>query len=263
MKEEHIKLLGQKFGLLTIKNIIPYYLEGKPSQKNYNAEVYCEACKEIKTLRLRSVLEGHADSCGCQKYKNRPRGLDNKKCIDLTNKRFGKLVALRIDPSKTKRVFWICQCDCGNIKSIAAKHLISDHTESCGCNYHRKGKDNPCWKGYEEISGQHWKRIQSGAKERDIAFNLDIEYAWKKFLDQNRKCMLSGIELTLPSGTNEGNASLDRIDSTKGYESDNIQWLDKNINLMKLDLPESKFIELCKSVAKQNEKITEVVLQKQ
>lgn len=60
----------------------------------------------------------------------------SNKCIDLTGQRFGKLVVLRRDEEKkdsNHRVFWICQCDCGNIVSIPSQNLRRGYTKSCGC----------------------------------------------------------------------------------------------------------------------------------
>lgn len=51
---------------------------------------------------------------------------------NLTNKRFGRLIVLHKDENR-KGNYWICKCDCGNIKSICAKHLKSGDTQSCGC----------------------------------------------------------------------------------------------------------------------------------
>ena len=45
-------------------------------------------------------------------------------------------------------------------------------------------------------------------------------------------------------------ASLDRIDSTKGYIEGNVQWVDKIVNAMKWNIPEKYFIEICKTIAK-------------
>ena len=45
-------------------------------------------------------------------------------------------------------------------------------------------------------------------------------------------------------------ASLDRIDSSKGYTKNNVQWLHKDINIMKRDFPEEKFLFLCKQIVK-------------
>ena len=53
---------------------------------------------------------------------------------DLTGQRFGKLVVVKYDDSSTTRhPKWICQCDCGNIKSIHASALTGGLTNSCGC----------------------------------------------------------------------------------------------------------------------------------
>ena len=56
------------------------------------------------------------------------------KKIDLTGKRFGRLVVLREElPRTTKVIKWICKCDCGNIKSIRGSDLKLGKTQSCGC----------------------------------------------------------------------------------------------------------------------------------
>jgi hypothetical protein len=44
-------------------------------------------------------------------------------------------------------------------------------------------------------------------------------------------------------------ASLDRIDSSKGYEIDNIQWVHVMVNMCKNKYPQDKFVEMCKAIA--------------
>ena len=60
------------------------------------------------------------------------------KKIDLTNKKFGKLLVLsqaeNIEtPNGRSHVAWNCQCDCGNIKVIRGECLRNGSTTSCGC----------------------------------------------------------------------------------------------------------------------------------
>lgn len=57
------------------------------------------------------------------------------KAIDLTGQKFGRLTVLYRDPNKDKsrQVRWICQCECGNIKSYLGGALRSGGTVSCGC----------------------------------------------------------------------------------------------------------------------------------
>ena len=68
---------------------------------------------------------------------------------------------------------------------------------------------------------------------------------------QGHKCALSGmsIEPDISKTLNQQMMSIDRIDSYKGYEPDNIQLVDKRINMMKGSLTDKEFIDLCVNVA--------------
>lgn len=66
------------------------------------------------------------------------------KKIDLTGQRFGLLTALYSDgKDSTGKTTWLCQCDCGNKKSITLLNLKSKNSKSCGCKKHLIGLDNP------------------------------------------------------------------------------------------------------------------------
>lgn len=55
------------------------------------------------------------------------------KMNDLTGQRFGRLTVLhRVEP-KSYPIYWVCQCDCGEIKSIRSSNLTQGLTKSCGC----------------------------------------------------------------------------------------------------------------------------------
>lgn len=55
------------------------------------------------------------------------------KIIDLSGQKFGKLTVLERDSSKIgKGVYWFCQCECGNVKSIHGSSLRKGVTKSCG-----------------------------------------------------------------------------------------------------------------------------------
>lgn len=53
--------------------------------------------------------------------------------IDITDQEFGRLTALKQIENKNGRVFWECQCKCGNIVPVHSGDLRSGHTKSCGC----------------------------------------------------------------------------------------------------------------------------------
>lgn len=53
---------------------------------------------------------------------------------DLIGKRFGKLTVIeKSSIRKNKRVWWVCQCDCGNKTKVPTYRLNNGETKSCGC----------------------------------------------------------------------------------------------------------------------------------
>lgn len=59
--------------------------------------------------------------------------------LDLTGKRFGRLIALSIQGSdRFGNCRWLCACDCGKEKVILRQSLLSGRTQSCGCKNFRK-----------------------------------------------------------------------------------------------------------------------------
>lgn len=68
--------------------------------------------------------------------------LSNKRVEDLTGRQFGYLTVLRFDHEKVvganKMFFWLCQCECGETKSLTRSHILSHQSASCGCQFKRK-----------------------------------------------------------------------------------------------------------------------------
>lgn len=153
--------------------------------------------------------------------------------------------------SKSQRFTqWLCDCECGNTTIVLSTAIIRETTHSCGCLIY---EDKPNWQGYKEISGSFWSAIKSGAKRRGLEFNVTREYVWGLFLEQNRKCALTGLDIKFTrKRSTDHTASLDRIDSSKGYIEGNLQWLHKDINWFKNKWGQEDFIKMCKIVADYN-----------
>jgi hypothetical protein len=112
------------------------------------------------------------------------------------------------------------------------------------------GSDARVWRGYEDISLTVWNSYRRNAAERDLPFDISIEEGWSVFLKQRRRCALTGLPISFSRTRRDGrSASIDRIDSTKGYCSGNVQWVHKLVNRLKGDLPESVFLSLCRLIA--------------
>lgn len=181
----------------------------------------------------------------------------NMKFNDLTGKRFGKLVCIRQGEFCGNHRTWVCKCDCGKIHQSLSTNLLTGKIKSCGCLGSSNGKENVNWRGYEEISGVYWNGVLARAKFRKIPISISIKEAWDVYLRQKKSCALSGIPLSFSKCKKEkskATASLDRIDSFRGYDTGNVQWVHKDINKMKMDLNQLYFLELCeKIVAKASE----------
>ena len=55
------------------------------------------------------------------------------KLIDLTGKVFDKLTVFEKAPSRARRVYWKCQCECGNIVEVSAESLKRNIPHNRGC----------------------------------------------------------------------------------------------------------------------------------
>ena len=172
--------------------------------------------------------------------------------IDLSGKRFGLLKVISYSHSDRQNCpFYICRCSCGKEKTIKGKYLKNGDTKSCGCLREISGNKNLRFTGYKEIHGKFFSRIVRSAKSRKLEFNITIQQVWDLFLKQNRKCSFSGMLLNFQSNTHlyDGTASLDRIDSNKGYTIDNVQWVHKKVNMMKKEMSDSEFITWCREIS--------------
>lgn len=164
------------------------------------------------------------------------------------NQKFGHYTVLskNIDNSYDRRIKWNCLCDCGNIRIISSYDLLKGKTQGCSECYLKKTN-----KGFGEICGIYWNNCLKSAKKRNIIFDISCEYAWNVFLQQNRKCALTDLPIFFAKkyNKNEQTASLDRIDSDIGYIEGNIQWLNKDVNIMKNEYSQIEFIKICKLIA--------------
>lgn len=193
--------------------------------------------------------------------------LFGRKSLEQVGKKYNLLTIKEVfqdtgSLNSKKRWYCFCDCDCG-VKNFKKRldGVISGHVYSCGCykssqmrirGFLGVGENNPTFTGIKEISGTYLNEIKRGAERREIIYDLSKEYLWNLFLEQNKKCALTGIDLNFSTNSNNATASLDRINSKIGYIVGNVQWVHKDINLMKMNLHEDYFIALCEAVIKWN-----------
>ena len=66
-------------------------------------------------------------------------------------------------------------------------------------------------------------KYKASAELRSIEWNVSFDYLADLLIEQDFKCALTGFPIEAMNVNN--NASLDRIDSSKGYVEGNLQWV--------------------------------------
>lgn len=146
------------------------------------------------------------------------------KKIDITGKRYGKLLVIKESDKRVgaSGVFWECLCDCGNTVIKATGRLNSGNTKSCGClskETQFQNKHNMCF-STEYRSWQSMKqrvlnpKSHENPKKRRYA-NIQIDPRWIESFEAFYEDMGKA-----PSEKH----TIDRVDNEKGYFSDNCRW---------------------------------------
>ena len=86
------------------------------------------------------------------------------------------------------------------------------------------------------------------AIRRGYSWELTTEEVHDMIIN-TKVCSISGLSLTLEVSATDG-SSIDRIDGTKGYFSENVQVVSKRVNVAKNTMTDEEFIKMCESVVK-------------
>lgn len=103
------------------------------------------------------------------------------KLIDLTGKKFNKLLVLERAENIGKKVAWKCLCDCGNETIVEGYSLKTGKTKSCGC---LRGND---------LIGQKFNRLT--VIEKTTQRTKDRNIIWKCLCDCGKECFVDSSAL--------------------------------------------------------------------
>ena len=131
-----IDITGQVFGKLTVIECV-----GKLDGRRYFWKCQCE-CGNTVIKEGSSLRSGNTKSCGCGRYDgfkkyNKQQSVES---LIANGTRFGKLKVLKpigykpqYDGASKNRMWYQCQCDCGNICEVSGNQLKNNSKISCGC----------------------------------------------------------------------------------------------------------------------------------
>tara|TARA_R110001599_G_scaffold14738_1_gene63440 strand:+ start:787 stop:1329 length:543 start_codon:yes stop_codon:yes gene_type:complete len=123
----------------------------------------------------------------------------------------------------------------------------STHLDKKGCVENFKGKTGK----RDEFTGlrEHFHRV----KKRDKVYDITLDDLLVQWNEQDGICPYTGIKLIHPKDAGSeilyNKASLDRIDSSKGYIKCNIQFISASANLAKSTMTDEEMINFCKLIS--------------
>jgi hypothetical protein len=204
-------------------------------------EKICTKCNVNKKLdnyhKNKNIKDGYHTICkecrhNLRKLSNYKVNVDSKKCPKC------KLILNNIHFSCDKSSKNGLQTYCKNCQVINSQI------------YYQKG-------GKDIFFKRLYKDLCRNAKSRKINVSINLDDIILLY-EKNNKCSISGIQMTTLYIPNEGkwkrihNVSVDRINSNLGYTKDNIQLVCSIINIMKWDLNQNDFINMCHKISLNN-----------
>lgn len=184
----------------------------------------------------------------------RPDLFTDHRFTNRTGSRIGEWTVVELAGTRGKDLIWLCRCSCGNSKLVPASSL-STGSATCGYKVHKKGgSKSVLYKGEGALAKEVYNVYKYSARARDLPFEVSISYLWTLFVEQECKCAFTGVDIGFPERFRTQKklrtASLDRVNSVLGYVEGNVQWVHRDINKYKSNIPNDKFLAVCEEVAR-------------
>lgn len=175
--------------------------------------------------------------------------------------KFNKLEVISDIIVHLNRKCYLCKCKCGSECFVRVDKLVNGGKKSCGCfkteSLIARGKAKGIWSKHFPM--QYISSFRKQAKKRGLVWSITIYDLDVIYERQNGKCYYSGEDLVLPTCKTSGqytrhsfNVSIDRKNNLIGYTPDNVCLCLKHINMSKMTMPETDFIDMCHKIARNN-----------
>ena len=226
--------IGETFGYWKV-------IDNTPIVKSGHTYVLVECkCGKRELKNLSDLRNGR--STGCRNCKARERS----RSIKIGDKYKHWTVIDGPTTNEHQCLIWKVQCDCGTERWMQGNELTDPNSsfQCMQCAQKERGTRERIQNGGAfNFSINRLHKLQRSAKERGYDFTLDIPYLCDLYERQNHICAITGDVIE-----SIDDASLDRIDSSKGYVEGNVQWVTKQAHLSKHVMTMTELIQFCKKV---------------
>jgi len=152
-----------------------------------------------------------------------------KKRTDLASKKFGRWTVLSKNKSIDNKIFWQCECTCGNKKWIRANDLCRNKTKSCGC-LRQELMSGETGTGYKD--GRASLPIYQVYYKMLGRCNIETDKGFKNYGGRGIKCLWESFEefrddmyeSYLEHKEQHKSTSIERIDNDGNYCKENCKW---------------------------------------
>ena len=142
---------------------------------------------------------------------------------------------------------------CGEMQSYLRKNYAEESLKlgkvckKCS----NRSTDNSHRGWHRGIRISWFNQFKSSAETRGLEWTITLDDVADLYEKQKGQCALTGWDIQFPEVGHpvKAPASIDRIDSTKGYSVSNIQLVERKVNMMKQQYTQEQFISVCKAVA--------------
>ena len=157
------------------------------------------------------------------------------KLIDLSGQRFGRWTVLkRCDaPEGNNRVYWMCECDCGNTRAVSGSMLKAGRTNSCGClNRDKVIERNATQHAIHRMTDtklyKTWTGIKNRCYNQKSSHYLNYGKRGISMCEEWRNSFVAFHRWCCDNGYRAG-LSIDRINNDGNYEPDNCRWATRDV----------------------------------